>query len=131
MSADRTVSCILRLAAIVTLIIGCITLLAPAQVVSIFDGFEAHNLHFVRFIGASLIGFSIGNWLYSYFHDLRAVLPAIYGNLTSLVLAIIVDVLGLISGALSSATWLILGLHTIFAFTFWYCIRLIRHESVR
>ena len=125
-STDQTVSTILRLAAIATLIIGLITLAAPEQIIRIFDGYDPGNYHFVRFVGTALIGFSVTNWLYSTFHDTRAVLPAIYGNLASLALAIGVDVVGLIEGSLSRAAWFVLLLHLAFTVAFVHCVRLIR-----
>lgn len=129
MSINPTVSAVLRTAAIATLVIGLITLFAPEEIVRIFDGYDPGNYHFVRFIGTALIGFAVTNWLYSFFQETKVVLPAIYGNVASLALAIIVDVVGLIAGVLASAAWLILLLHAIFLVAFLYCIRLIREVA--
>jgi hypothetical protein len=126
MTTTHTVSAVLRTAAGATLLIGLITLLAPEVIVRIFDGYDPSNYHFVRFIGTALIGFAVTNWLYSSFEDMKVVLPAIYGNVTSLVLGVAVDVIGLIAGVLSLAAWWILLLHTIFLALFAWCIRLIR-----
>lgn len=129
MSTDQTVSTVLRLAASATLIIGLITLLAPEEIVRIFDGYDPSNYHFVRFIGTALIGFAVMNWLYSLSSDMKAVLPAIYGNLTSLILAIIVDTFGLAAGVLSHAAWWILSLHIVFTWAFAYLVWLIRKPA--
>ena len=125
LSANQTVSLVLRLAAVATFGIGLVTLLAPSEVIRIFDGYDPTNYHFVRFIGTALIGFSVTNWLYSSFHSKEVVLPAIYGNLTSLVLAVLVDVIGLAIGVLAPAAWLILLLHAAFTAAFTYCVWLI------
>jgi hypothetical protein len=126
MTANQRISLILRLATVATFVIGLATLFFPAELIRIFDGYDSSNFHFVRFIGTALIGFSVTNWLYSTFTTKEAVLPAIYGNLTSLALAIIVDAVGLIVGVLASAAWLILALHMIFATAFVYCVFLIQ-----
>lgn len=125
MKTNYIVSLVLRIAAIVTAVIGLTTLIAPAAIISVFDGYNADNFHFVRFIGTALIGFAVMNWLYSTFEDMRVVLPVLYGNMTSLVLAIIVDLVGLLAGTLTQMTWFILGLHLMFVAAFGYCIRLV------
>lgn len=112
----------LRLAAAATAVIGLITLIAPREVVAMFDGYHGNNLHFVRFIGTALIGFAVMNWMYSMASDLRVVIPAILGNITSLALAIAVDALGLINGMLAPTAWIILMVHAGFLAAFSYCL---------
>lgn len=128
-TTNRTVTFVLRFAALATFIIGLITLLAPEEVIRVFDGFDPSNYHFVRFIGTALIGFAVTNWLYSSFGDVKVVIPAIYGNLTSLILAIIVDIIGILVGVLSSMAWLILLLHFIFTIAFAYTVWLINKPA--
>ena len=128
-TAHRLTRLILRLAAIATFILGIITLLAPDFVVMVADGYSNGNYHLVRFIGTALIGFGIMNWFYSTFDDLSATLPAIYGNLVSLLLAIAVDSLGLVTNMLNTSALLILGLHIIFFILFMKCVLLIRYSS--
>ena len=123
---QRTVKTVLQFAAAVTFAIGLVTLLFPGMVIEIFDGYQADNFHFVRFIGTALIGFSVMNWLYSKFEDVTLVLPVLYGNMTSLVLAVAVDLIGLIIGQLMPIAWLILVLHLVFVVAFGYCIRVIK-----
>lgn len=129
MNTNRTVSTVLRLAALATFVIGLATLLAPGLIVQIFDGYSEGNFHFVRFIGTALIGFSVSNWLYSGLDDLSAVLPGIYGNITSLTIAIVVDLLGLAIGVLSAMAWLIVLLHVAFDVAFIYCVWLVKQCS--
>jgi hypothetical protein len=127
--SHATVKYVLQLAAITTLAIGLVTLFAPTQIVSWFDGYDAPNNHMVRFIGTALIGFAVSNWLYSRADDYTQVLPAIYGNIASLVLAIAVDLVGIFQGTLTKAAWLILMLHVIFAAAFLYCVFVIRQSE--
>ena len=127
----RTVKFVLQLAAGATFVIGLSTLFAPQLIVRWFDGFGGPNLHLVRFLGTALIGFSVTNWLYSQFDDLTIVVPAIYGNLTSLGLALIVDSLGLAFHKLNRAAWLILIVHIIFIAAFSYCVVLIKSSERR
>lgn len=126
MKTDQTISFILRVAAIATLLIGLATLFIPGFIIQIFDGYDVNNFHFVRFVGTALIGFAVTNWMYSMFHDMRSVLPAIYGNLTSLIIAVGVDIIGLVSQTLSRAAWIILLVHLLFAGAFIYCVWLIK-----
>lgn len=128
-SSNRTVSGVLQISALATLVIGVATLISPGTIVSWFDGEMVDNFHFVRFIGTALIGFSVTNWIYSKTTDLSNVLPAIYGNLTSLILAIIVDFIGIVLKLLSPMAWLILLLHVIFAAAFMYCVVLIKKNE--
>lgn len=118
-----TVRYVLRAAAVVTFMLGVATLVAPQLIVDWFDGQTTlGDYHFVRFIGTALIGFAVMNWLYARLHDVRATLPAIYGNLTSLALAIIVDIIGIMLHTLPMAAWLILIVHILFMLAFGYCV---------
>lgn len=120
--SDSTIRFVLRAAALTTFVLGVGIVLRPDLIVSWFDGYSGNNYHFVRFIGTALIGFSVMNWLYSRFKTISAVLPAIYGNLTSLLLATAVDVVGALNGMLSRPAWLILIVHFIFTAAFIYCV---------
>lgn len=117
---------ILQLAAITTFVLGVAIIIVPQLIILWFEGYSPDNYHFVRFVGTALVGFAVTNWLYSKFHDLAAVLPAIYGNITSLGMAILTDLIGIGFGTLSRAAWLILALHIVFAAAFGYCVLLIK-----
>lgn len=124
--STKSVKLILQLSALATLGIGLGTLILPGVIIGWFAGDKTESHHFVRFIGTALIGFSVSNWIYSKFVDLKAVLPGIYGNMTSLCLAIAVDLIGLLLHQLNRSGWLILGVHVGFAAAFLYCILQIR-----
>ncbi len=105
-------------------------ILAPDLIIKWFDGDRVGSTHFMRLLGAALIGFGVTNWIYSKSKSLEAVLPAIYGNLVSLSLATFVDIIDLTVNMLNRASWLILGLHVVFASAFTYCIILIKKSDV-
>jgi O-antigen/teichoic acid export membrane protein len=126
---DETIRVVLRLAALATFLLGAGTILATPHVIEWFVGHGVHDYHFVRFIGTALVGFSVANWLYSSIKPIKLALPAIYGNLTSLYLAIIIDAIGIVNATLGRAAWAVLGLHVVFAVAFTYCVVLIKRHG--
>jgi hypothetical protein len=125
---DKTVSLVLRAAAIATLLIGLAILFFPQLIVYVFDGYSGSNYHFMRFIGTALLGFALMNWLYAGFHDKKAVMPALLGNLVSLGIAVVVDIIGLVQGSVPMVAAIILLLHVIFMVAFGYAVWLIRQD---
>lgn len=123
---QNPISSVLKLAALFTFFIGIVTLIAPGEIVRIFDGYDAPNNHFVRFIGTALIGFAVADWMYSQMVDVQNALPAIFGNLTSLVLAMGIDLVGIFTGKLTNYAWLLFVMHTAFALAFLYCVMQLR-----
>ena len=121
-----TIKVILQLAAVATLVLGMLTLFWPELLISWFDADQQGSNHFVRFIGAALIGFAATDFLYSKMSDFSSLLPAVYGNLTSLGLAVMVDLGGLWTHNLDRSAWLILAVHLAFACAFAYCALLVR-----
>lgn len=124
-----SVRTVLKLAAAATFLLGIFIIIAPYQTLLWFDGSSTGNYHFLRFLGTALIGFSIMNWLYSKFDNIEPVIPAIYGNLASLFLAIIFDLAGLLRDTLYPAAWLILAMHAFFACAFGYCVLRIKSKT--
>lgn len=126
----EAVHIVLRLSALATLLLGVGTIIAPPHIIEWFVGRGVEDVHFVRFIGTALTGFAVTNWLYSRVTPIKLALPAVYGNLTSLCLAIIIDAVGLINGTLGRSVWAVLILHIVFALAFMQCVVLIkRHPS--
>lgn len=120
---------VLKVAALATFFLGAFIIIAPHQALLWFDGSSTGNYHFLRFLGTALVGFSVTNWLYSKFDNIEAVMPAIYGNLTSLCLAIIFDLAGLLRDTLYPLAWLILIMHVVFAAAFGYCVLHIKDNA--
>ena len=87
------------------------------------------NEHFAIYLGTALIGFSLTNWLYSRSHDLTQMLPAVYGNLLSLLIAGVIDVIALLNGSQNMALWLVLLLHLVFAGAFIYCVVVVHRNN--
>jgi len=113
---------VLKVAAVTTLVLGLTLLGFSGAIIKLFDNEWAQEKHFAVYLGAALIGFSVANWLYSLSRDLAAVRPAIIGNLVSLVVASVIDIVFLIGQSSSAVVWLILLLHLAFASAFSYCL---------
>lgn len=120
----RNIRAVLAGAALATFSIGVATLTMPNLLVGWFDGSQSEDYHFVRFIGTALIGFAVMNFVYSKSPDIASATPALWGNLVSLLLAVIVDAVSVYSGELNALAILLLVLHAIFAALFSYCIYL-------
>jgi fluoride ion exporter CrcB/FEX len=117
----------LKLAAVATAILGLIVLVWPNQIVAEVEVHKTTSTHFVRFIGAALIGFSVLNWLYSSFADWKIQAPAIYGNLASLTIASLLDIVALVQNRVESLGWGLLILHLAFGLAFLKCVFIIQH----
>lgn len=122
----------LRIAAVVTLVLGAGLMVLPGPIVAYFNNDQYPNtVHFVRFLGTALTGFGVLNWMGSAIEDAEAALPGMYGNLTSLVLASLIDVIGLTYRILNPRGWLILALHLVFVVGFSYFAWGIRSETTQ
>ena len=112
-----------------TLVLGIGLISIPQDLVDWFIPNGAANEHFAIYLGTALIGFSLTNWLYSRGHDLTHMLPAVYGNLLSLVIASVIDIFALLNGSQNMALWLVLILHLFFASAFAYCIVVVHRNN--
>lgn len=117
-----TVRNVLRASAVATLIFGLALLVFSSRLVSLIDNGGVDENHFAVYLGTSLIGFSVSNWIYSNFKELSAIRPAIIGNQASLISASIIDVVFLIKQPTNIAIWLILLMHIAFVSAFAYCL---------
>ncbi len=120
---------VLKASALTTLAIGLALILFPHAVLEWFDSSSSNNDHFAVYLGTALIGFSVTNWLYSRSQNLQFILPAIYGNITSLAIGSVIDLVGLWSDKLNEALWSILLLHIGFLAAFIYCAAAIRSQK--
>jgi hypothetical protein len=123
-SSRVTIGFTMRAAAVVTLGLGVTMIAFPSELLHWF-GNGSGNQHFAIYLGTSLIGFSVINWLFSRADDPQTLKPVIYGNLASLVIASVIDTVTLARGSVSQSIWLILILHLVFVAAFVYCLRLL------
>lgn len=96
----------------------------PGQILKVF-GDGGSNQHFAIYLGTALVGFATINWLYSNASNQQILKPAIYGNLASLLPAVVIDGVAVAKNNVSSSIWLILILHIVFGVAFLYCLRVI------
>lgn len=114
-----TIKLFLRVAAVTTFIIGVTLILIPG----VADYFLTQPINsgsiFVRFLGSALVGYSYLNWATAYYDNIDAH-ATIIGNLSTLMVALLLSILGVMNGSLTSAGWLIVLLHGVFAGSFGY-----------
>jgi hypothetical protein len=120
---------VLRASALATLLIGLSLLVYAAPIVSWISNNTQSNEHFAVYLGTALVGFAVTNWLYSNSKSLEYVIPAIYGNLASLMTAIVIDITAIIAAKLNWFVWAILALHFIFLLAFTYCLSVMRKQK--
>lgn len=109
----------LRFAGLVTAILGLSLMLFPTPIVTYFDGgLMPNTVHFVRFLGTALLGYGVLNWLMSSVAGFAAWRATLYANLTSLILASLIDIIAISEGELNRRGWLILLLHIGFTIGF-------------
>jgi len=117
--------------AVVTALIGASLLFFPLTVANIF---LTHSMDegaiFVRFLGSSLVGYSYLNWYTAHYDQFLVMRATIIGNFSTLSIALLVSILGVVGGVLNLQGLLIVALHLVFASGFgYYLLRLIKHKS--
>lgn len=112
----------LRTTVCATSIIGLTLLLFPHFVANFFLPMPAHGADiFIRFLGSTLIGYTYLNYYTSTDDHLKTARPTLVGNLSTLFIAFIVSLIGVLDHNLKSTGWLIVLLHLTFAAGFgWY-----------
>lgn len=129
MEHNQIVRYVLRVSAVTTLVIGLGLLFYADPIAGWFSNNSSANEHFAVYLGTALVGFAVMNWLFSNSKNLQLVSPAIYGNLASLLTAIIIDVTAILLRGFNKAAWSILFLHVLFAVAFSYCLMIMRRIS--
>lgn len=110
----------LQAIALITLFLGLIVLLWPAQLAGLFfNPSHQGSDFFVRMLGSTLLGYASMNAIASYKPVQRSVETAIWSNLTTLLIASIVCVR--YARVFDHLAWLIIGQHLVFATGFAYC----------
>ena len=112
-STARFTIAYLQLIAGITAVIGLVLLLWPEWILKWFIP-GATGVFFVRFIGSALLGYATLNVLSSKVnnYDIRRI--AIDANLVTLTVALILSVVGVVSGAITHDQLLLIGEHVVF-----------------
>lgn len=112
----------LRITAITTGIIGTILILLPSFIANFFLPGTDHSADiFIQFVGSSLIGYTYLNWFSTKNTDAKQVHATLIGNFSTLLIAFIISLIGVLDGDLKTTGWLIVALHFTFGAGFgWY-----------
>lgn len=111
----------LRITALVTLAIGITLIVFPMTVETLFVTNSSPSSDvFIQFLGSSLIGYAYLNWYTAKLSHLEIMVATLIGNLSTLVIATLLSLIALQSGALNQNGFLILLLHVTFALGFGY-----------
>ncbi|MBA3757514.1 hypothetical protein H0X09_01460 [Candidatus Saccharibacteria bacterium] len=106
---------------IATALIGAALLFLPLTVANIF---LTHSMHegaiFVRFLGSSLVGYSYLNWYTAHYDHFMVMRATIIGNFSTLCIALLVSIFGVIGGVLNVRGLLIVALHLVLVSGFGY-----------
>ena len=114
----------LKFTSLVTLLIGLIFFIFPAQAVHFFTGLDhPRDKIFVMFLGSSLSGYSMLNWQASN-HSAPSILrPVFLGNFTALIIAWPLSIYALVTRQLNNYGLLILLIHLSFGIGFGYFLK--------
>jgi Na+-driven multidrug efflux pump len=120
----------LRITVCATSLIGLTVLLFPHFVANFFLPSPARGTDiFIRFLGSTLIGYTYLNFYTSTDSHLSTARPTLIGNLSTLSIAFLVSLIGVLDHSLKSTGWLIVLLHLAFGSGFaWFTYK---HQSLR
>jgi hypothetical protein len=105
----------LRLTAFTTAVIGLTLIALPHFIGDLFFEVTDHNSDiFIQFLGSSLIGYTYLNWQTSHGKKPAMEYPALIGNFSTLLIAFIISLAGVLNHSLKAAGWLIVLLHFTF-----------------
>lgn len=112
----------LLVTACVTAGIGFTLLVFPSFVANFFLPSPSHGTDiFIRFLGSTLIGYTYLNWATAKYDNLAAMRATLIGNFSTLFIALIVSVIGVLGHSLKTSGIFIILLHLTFASGFaWY-----------
>jgi Na+-driven multidrug efflux pump len=115
----------LRLTACVTSVIGLTLLFFPHFVANLFLPLPVHGSDiFLRFLGSTLIGYTYLNIYTSIDEHLETARPTLIGNFSTLSIAFLVSLIGVLDHSLKSTGWLIVLLHLSFGSGFaWFAYK--------
>ncbi len=105
--------------ALVTAVIGTILLLVPSFIANFFLPSAAHGTDiFIRFLGSTLIGFTYLNWATTRYEHLAAMRATLIGNFSTLSIALVISIVGVLDHTLKITGVFIILLHLVFAVGF-------------
>lgn len=112
--------------ATVTAGIGLTLLLFPGFIANFFLPVPIHEADiFIRFLGSALIGYTYLNWATTTYDNLHAMRATLIGNFSTLFIAFVVSVWGVLDHTLKTTGVFIILLHLVFAAGFgWYLSKL-------
>jgi Na+-driven multidrug efflux pump len=114
----------LRITAVTTAIIGATLILFPSFIANLFLPNTDHMADiFIQFVGSSLIGYTYLNWFTARHDKFEQVHAALIGNFSTLLIAFIISLIGVISGGLKEMGWLIVALHFTFGTGFGFFLK--------
>ena len=117
--------------ATITAGIGLTLLFFPGFIADFFLPLPSHGTDiFIRFLGSTLIGYTYLNWSTTRYDHLASMRATLVGNFSTLSIALIVSIWGVLDHSLKSTGVLIILLHLTFAIGFgWYLYQVsIRHK---
>lgn len=102
--------------AAVTAVIGSTLLVFPGCIATFFLTHPAQGSDiFIRFLGSSLVGYSYLNWFTAHFDNLHTMRATLIGNFSTLFIALVVSVWGVLDHTLKATGIFIILLHLSFA----------------
>jgi hypothetical protein len=111
----------LRLTACTTGLIGATLLIMPSFIADFFFAATDHTVDiFIQFVGSSLIGYTYLNWQTAKASHPGQLHATLIGNFSSLFIAWIVSLAGVLNGTLKATGWFIVALHFVFGIGFAY-----------
>jgi len=123
----------LFITSITTAAVGLTLLVFPSFIANFFLPTPAHGTDiFIRFLGSSLIGYTYLNWFTMTHDKLTTMRPTLIGNFSTLFIALVVSIIGVLNHNLKTTGILIILMHLTFASGFgWYLFRLHRQGQLK
>lgn len=122
----------LRITALTTAVIGLTLTFLPAFVANLFFTATDHHADiFIRFLGSSLIGYTYLNWHTALQDDPAQSRSTLIGNFSTLLIAFVISLVGVLGGTLKASGWLIVAIHFVFGIGFFIQLALGRSGGNR
>lgn len=111
----------LRITTVLTAIIGAVLIILPVFISKFFlSDYVPGSEIFIRFLGSALVGYSYLNWYTAKYKQLELMHATLIGNFSTLMIALLISVIGVLDHSLKLTGWLIVLLHFTIGFGFGY-----------